>query len=83
MTHEQIKQHRAEALASIAIVERMLDVALTPANTAQLCERELEALWSALRGLNRFERSLRLASERIEEKAFDRDIEWLTTDHGQ
>lgn len=82
MTHEQIQTHTAETLASIAIAERMLDVAVAPENIACMGERELEALWAALRGLSRFERPLRIASERIEEKAFEADIEWLTTDHG-
>jgi hypothetical protein len=81
MTAQQIKQHTAETLASIALTERMLDLALHPSSIAQLSEREIESLWNSLRALNRFEKPLRLASERIEAKAFEADIEWLVTDH--
>jgi hypothetical protein len=77
MTDNQIKNNTAEILASIAIVEHLLDFALSPSNITHLGDRELDALWMALRGLGRFERPLRLASERVEEAAFQADMEAL------
>ena len=82
MTPTQIQSHTAETIATLSLGERMLDIALSTTNLANLSEREIESLWTALRALNRFEKPLRLASERIEAKAFEADLEWLATDHG-
>ena len=82
MTHEQIQAHITETIKSIELADRMLSIAIAPGNSAQLSEAQLQSLWESLRALQRLELPLRLASERIEAKAFDRDLEWLATDHG-
>jgi hypothetical protein len=82
MTPTELQQHLAETLATLSLADRMVSIAVAPGNSAQLSEDQLQSLWEPLRALQRLELPLRLAAERIEAKAFDRDIEWLTTDHG-
>ena len=83
MTPTELQTHVKETLATLNLADRMLSIAIAPGNSAQLSEEQLESLWQSLRTLNRLELPLRLASERIEAKAFDRDLEWLATDHTQ
>jgi phosphorylcholine metabolism protein LicD len=77
VTASKTEVNVSEIIVSIANTERLLDLALSPAHISRLGDRELDSLWLALRGLNRFERPLRLASERVEEAAFQADMEAL------